>query len=118
MTIEERAKAALSQSVEEMAVNDESLVGSAYAYMPQSVANASNNVIAFPSSVDQSGIIDLNLNTLAGDRLKRKVFIRSVRYQSKDCSQSSSDETRGLREDSIDTNRQKLFSIVTTPSTQ
>ena len=53
------------------------------------------------------------------EHARAKVCIRSVRYQSKDCSQSSSDETRGVTEDMIDTtNRQKLLSLVTTPSTQ
>jgi hypothetical protein len=83
---EDRAKTALSQSVETMAINDQSLVGNDYAYMPQSVANASNHVIAFPDSVNQSGLVDLNLSVLANDHMKRKVFVRSVRYQSKDCS--------------------------------
>jgi alpha-D-ribose 1-methylphosphonate 5-triphosphate synthase subunit PhnI len=77
---EDRAKTALSQSVETMAINDQSLVGNEYAYMPQSVAHASNHVIAFPDSVNQSGIVDLNLSVLANDHMKRKVFVRSVRY--------------------------------------
>jgi hypothetical protein len=112
----ERAKTALSQSV--AAINDNCLVVNDYSFMPQSVANASNHQICLPESVNKSGAVDLNLSALGSDNSKKKVFIRSVRYHSKDCSQSSSDDTRQVNEESIDAStRPKLSSLITTPTT-